>query len=86
MHLEEFTLYATLDPDGAVNFVGEAILHGDPVRPEGVPVFTIFGQEMIGKLCKIGFDAYAYEIHIPREGILGSGAIVFIARKSSDRR
>ena len=75
------SVFATLDIDGEVNFIGPPVMHGDPIRSEGVPVFTIFGQEMINKLCIIGFDTYAYMIHIPREGILGSGAIVFIARK-----
>lgn len=75
------TIHATLDPEGQINFAGVPIMHGDPVRPEGVPVFTIFGYEMITKLCTIGFQVYAYELHIPREGILGAGAIVFIARK-----
>lgn len=75
------SMHASLDPEGQINFAGERIMHGDPVRPEGVPVFTIFGREMITKLCKIGFHVLVYELHIPREGILGSGAIVFIARK-----
>ena len=75
------SVHATLDPTGEINYVGEAIMHGDPVRPEGVPVFTIFGMEMINKLCEIGFDVFAYDLHIPREGILGAGAVVFIARK-----
>jgi len=75
------SIHATLDPEGQMNFAGVPIMHGDPVRPEGVPVFTIFGYEMIAKLCTIGYKVYAYELHIPREGILGAGAIVFIARK-----
>ena len=75
------SVHAILYPTGEVSYVGEPIMHGDPVRPEGVPVFTIFGKEMITKLCKMGFDTYVYDIHIPREGILGQGAVVFIARK-----
>jgi len=73
--------FASLDQNGKVHFKGEPMMHGDPLRPEGVPVFTIFGQEMITRLCDIGFDTYAYMIHVPREGILGSGALVFIAAK-----
>ena len=75
------TIHATLDPEGQMNFVGVPIMHGDPVRPEGVPVFTIFGHEMVAKLCAIGYQVHTYELHIPSEGILGAGAIVFIARK-----
>jgi len=73
---------AKLAPDGRVTFTGTPNMHGDPLRPEGVPVFTIFGHEMIDKLCTMGFEAHSFMIHIPREGILGSGAIVFVARKS----
>jgi len=77
------TIHATLDPDGEINFVGEPLMHGDPIRPEGVPVFTIFGQEMVQKLCNYGFDTYAFEVHSPAQGILGSGSLVFLARKPS---
>lgn len=77
------TIHATLDPDGKVNFVGEPLMHGDPIRPEGVPVFTIFGQEMVQKLCDFGFDMYVFEVHSPAQGILGSGSLVFLARKPS---
>ena len=59
------------------------LMHGDPIRPEGVPVFTIFGQEMVQKLCNYGFDTYAFEVHSPAQGILGSGSLVFLARKLS---
>ena len=74
-------IYAKLDETG-ISFVGTPMMHEDPLRPEGIPVFTVFGYELIYKLCDLGFEAYAHRLHVPREGILGSGAIVFIARKA----
>lgn len=37
--------------------------HGDPNRPDGVLVFTDFGQDMIEKYCAITGDTVVYESH-----------------------
>lgn len=68
--------------DGKIVYHAEALYHGDPVRPdEGVLVWTIFGQEMLVRLKKIGFDTELWRLQEPEHGILGSGADVFVARK-----
>jgi len=55
--------------------------HGDPIRPEGVLVFNLFGQEMVSKLCQMGFDVHVHSLHSPKHGVLGEGATAFIAWK-----
>ena len=56
--------------------------HGDPVRPKtGVLVFTLFGQEMVTKLCALGYDVDMRKLENPNLGILGPGAVVFTAWK-----
>jgi SAM-dependent methyltransferase len=76
-HLDD--VRATLRDDGEVDFLAEAIYHDDPVRPEGVLVFTIFGLEMLVRLARLGFDTRMYALHSPWHGILGPNALVFDA-------
>jgi len=67
---------------GRVEYLAEPLYHGDPVRPgEGVLVWRIFGQEMLTRLREIGFETETVWLRIPRQGILGEGAVVFVARK-----
>lgn len=44
-------------------------------------MFTVFGQEMLLKLCEMGFDVQSHYLHAPSNGIYGNGAIVFRATK-----
>lgn len=68
--------------DGEIRYHAEALYHGDPVRPDqGVLVCTIFGQEMLVRLKKIGFDTELWRLQEPECGILGPGADVFVSRK-----
>lgn len=68
--------------DGKVVHHLEALYHGDPVRPgEGILVWTIFGLEMLVRLNEIGFETELWRLQVPRAGIIGPGADVFIARK-----
>lgn len=68
--------------DGNICYHAEALYHGDPVRPnEGVLVWTIFGQEMLVRLKKIGFETELWRLQEPACGIIGPGADVFVARK-----
>ena len=56
--------------------------HGDPIRGEGILVYTIFSKEMITKLQAIGFNV---SLNYKRDlfyGILGDGNIVFVAKKA----
>jgi SAM-dependent methyltransferase len=76
-HLDD--VRATLHDDGELELLAEAIYHDDPVRPEGVLVFTIFGLEMLVRLAELGFDTRMYALHSPWHGILGPNALVFDA-------
>lgn len=67
-----------------VRLLKPALYHGDPVRPdEGVLVWFIFGREMSQKLQAIGFEVQTLMLHAPKKGIIGEGAIVFVATKPS---
>lgn len=55
--------------------------HHDPLRAEGVLVFTLFACEMIVKLERMGYAVKMKRLHHPRLGILGSNGLVFVAKK-----
>ncbi len=78
-HLDE--VRARLDANGEPEFLAEAIYHADPVRPEGVLVFTIFGLEMLVRLAELGFFTQMYTLWNPWHGIVGANALVFDAVK-----
>jgi len=65
--------------DGEIEHLADPILHHDPVRREGVLVFTIFGLEMLVRLAELGFDTRMYVLHSPVHGIVGPNGIVFDA-------
>lgn len=82
------TIMATMLSNGTIrygpgqppHFVAP-MYHGDPIRPKGVLVFILFGMEMLGKLCDIGFDVEVQRLTNPKYGLLGAGSIVFTAWK-----
>jgi SAM-dependent methyltransferase len=76
------TIRATIDTDGSIRHLLPPQYHGDPMSPEGVLCFTIFGWEML-ELCKsVGFrDAYAVPYQSLKFGYLGPETEVFFARK-----
>lgn len=76
-HLDD--VRARLTDEGEVQLLADAIYHDDPVRPEGVLVFTIFGLEMLVRLAELGFDTRMYRLHDPWHGIVGPNALVFDA-------
>ncbi len=76
-HLDD--LRARVGDDGEVELLADAIYHDDPVRPEGVLVFTIFGLEMLVRLAELGFDTKMYCLRSPWHGIVGPNALVFDA-------
>lgn len=67
---------------GKPEIVKEAVYHADPLRPEGILVYTIFSLEMLIHLCRIGFRTHMYRLYRPFWGILGSNGLVFEAVKS----
>lgn len=71
-----------IERDGRIEYFGEKLYHGDPVRPgEGVLVWTIFGLQMIVELARIGFVVSYWNLHEPSKGVIGPWSIVFDARK-----
>eukprot|EP00889_Picochlorum_renovo_P008948 jgi/Picre1/35978/NNA_003435.t1 len=72
---------ASLNHEGEIIWTSEPMFHLDPIRKDGVPVFNIFGIEMLPKLCKLGFEESYFRFHSVSSGILGSNAYVFLACK-----
>ena len=55
--------------------------HGDPIRGEGILVYTIFSKEMISKLEAMNFKVTLNHQRSLKYGILGDENIVFTATK-----
>jgi ubiquinone/menaquinone biosynthesis C-methylase UbiE len=62
-------------------FLKPPIYHLDPLRSEGVLVYTIFSVQMLSKLEDIGFRTHMYLLYHPTLGILGANGLVFEAIK-----
>jgi hypothetical protein len=72
--------------NGEIEHLAEPLYHGDPVRPgEGVLVWRIFGAEMLTRLQAMGFATDTLQLREPAHGIIGDGALVFVARKPTTR-
>ncbi len=56
------------------------LFHLDPLRAKGILVLKIFGQEMITKVCLIGFNVETLSLQNLEYGVAGT-AIVCIAWK-----
>lgn len=67
--------------DGVLTHHLEPLYHIDPLRSEGILVFTIFSIEMLVKLRKIGFQVHMIQLYKPLFGIVGPNALVFEAVK-----
>lgn len=67
--------------NGELRLIKEPQYHGDPLRPEGALVYTIFSLQMLVEMRKIGFRTNLYHLYKPWYGILGPNAIVFEAIK-----
>ena len=75
------TNIASLNDEGEIIWTSQPMFHLDPIRKDGVPVFNIFGIEMLPKLCKLGFEESYFRFHSISSGILGPNAYVFLACK-----
>jgi len=80
LHLDDVRARARAFGDPVL--LADPIYHDDPVRPEGVLVYTIFGLEMLVRLAEIGFDTRMYRLWEPWYGIVGPNALVFDAVKT----
>lgn len=79
-NLEDMNV-ASLDKDGKIVWTSEPMFHPDPIRKDGVPVFNIFGIQMLSKLCEMGFEVSYFRFHSISMGILGPNAFIFLACK-----
>lgn len=71
-----------VERDGRVEYFGEKLYHGDPVRPgEGILVWTIFGLQMFVELARMGFRMTCWNLDSPEQGIIGPWSVVFDAYK-----
>lgn len=75
---------ASVEDGRLVHHVKPPIYAGDPLHQKGDLIFTIFGQEMVDKMCLLGFNVTAHRLHNGAHGILGNNAWVFVATKPAE--
>lgn len=68
-----------LPGDGEPILLQPPIYHDDPLRAEGILVYTMFFIEMLVKLQHLGFRTHMYRLYHPSLGILGINGFVFEA-------
>jgi ubiquinone/menaquinone biosynthesis C-methylase UbiE len=76
---EEDCVRAVLE-DGKVRHLMCPEYHYDPIRPEGVLVYTIFSPAMQKRLAQLGFQVTTHPMVDARFGILGAN-VVFDCQK-----
>lgn len=69
--------------NGELKLLKEQWVHGDPLRPEGVLVYTVPALEMLVKLNRLGLPTRMLLQYRPSRGILGNNAVAFVSEKSS---
>lgn len=74
---------ARLDEAGQVQYLKEPIYHGDPLRPEGILVYTIFGKDLEDMCVNAGMRLRIERFSKPALGIVGS-ALVFVSEKDRE--
>ncbi|KAL4423861.1 hypothetical protein ABPG75_001162 [Micractinium tetrahymenae] len=72
---------ASVEEGRLVHHVEPPIYTGDSLHPKGVLLFTIFGKEMVDKVCMLGYNVTAHHLHHGAHGIIGNNAWVFITTK-----
>jgi len=73
---------AVEDDKGEVVLLKEPQYHGDPLRPEGILVFTLFGWDMLEMTRAAGLECSVHRLYLLRYGIIGPGTLVFTAVKT----
>jgi SAM-dependent methyltransferase len=68
--------------NGEVKLLKERWVHGDPLRPEGVLVYTVPALEMLIKLDRLDLPTRMLVQYRPSRGILGNNAVSFVSRKN----
>jgi SAM-dependent methyltransferase len=67
--------------NGVVEYLKEPLYHGDPLRREGILVYTIFGEDIEDMCAQSGFSCRKIVFSRMLYGIIGR-AIVFVAEKT----
>lgn len=75
---------AEMGDGGDIRHLMKPWYHLDPVRPEGVLCFNVFGMELLVQMEEAGFEPALLNVHSTRRGILGDVGFVFVARKVMD--
>ncbi|MEZ5571283.1 MAG: methyltransferase domain-containing protein [Halioglobus sp.] len=73
---------ALVNNRGELEHLYKPWFHEDPIRSEGVLVYTVFAPELLGQLEACGFDATLHILHSTVHGILGANGIVVVAKKA----
>ena len=71
---------AKLRDEGTIEYLKEPMFHGDPMRENGILVYTIFGEDLRDICQDSGFNLQVKKFSKPFYGIIGKG-IVFVAEK-----
>mmetsp|Transcript_12230 Transcript_12230/g.29816 ORF Transcript_12230/g.29816 Transcript_12230/m.29816 type:complete len:293 (+) Transcript_12230:214-1092(+) len=58
--------------NGSLQLYQPPQMHGDSIRHEGILVYTVFGQEMLRRLCRMGYRVHHFVDEVPAFGIVGS--------------
>jgi len=69
------------DEAGEVVLLTEPQYHGDPLNPNGILLFTLFGWDVLEMARNAGLACYVRKLYMLRYGIIGSGNSVFMAVK-----
>ena len=69
------------DDKGEVVLLKEPQYHGDPLSPEGILVFTLFGWDLLEMTRAAGLECSVHRPYLLRYGIIGPGTLVFTAVK-----
>lgn len=74
---------AIIDENGNIKCIKKPMYHGDPLRTEGILVYTIFGNDLKEMCLNAGMNLRIEKFSKLSHGIIGQ-AIVFVAEKISD--
>jgi hypothetical protein len=73
---------AIVNSQGAIEYLKDALYHGDPLREDGILVYTIFGEDLEKMCIKAGLKFQKSFFSRFCCGIVGR-AIVFVAKKDA---
>jgi SAM-dependent methyltransferase len=69
------------DADGEFILLKEPQYHSDPLRSDGILVFTLFGWDVMEMARNAGLQCRVRKLYMIRHGIIGPGSVVFLAEK-----